>query len=62
MNDTTRLEKTKAGLQGILITEQRTQKRLGAIKSNIPLAKQIAGTMFEPEKPNEPTLFDNDND
>ncbi len=55
---TERFEKTKAGMQGVLITEQRTQKNLGAIKSNIPLSKQVEGTMFEPEKPTEPTLFD----
>lgn len=38
---------TKAGEQAILIQEQRTDKR-GAIRSSIPLASQVKGTMFEP--------------
>jgi hypothetical protein len=53
-----RYDRTKAGEQGVLITEQRTQKNVGAIKSTIPLSEQIKGTMFEPVKPEEPTLFD----
>ena len=53
-----RFDKTKAGEQGVLIHTQRTQKNLGAIRSNIPLSEQIKGTMFDKEHPDEPTLFD----
>ena len=56
--DPVRYDETKAGRQGVLITEQRTQKNVGAIRSGIPLSEQIKGTMFEPAKPEEPTLFD----
>ena len=58
--DPLRYDKTKAGEQGVLITEQRTQKNVGAIKSTIPLSEQIKGTMFEPKKEPDPTLFDED--
>jgi hypothetical protein len=54
----TRYEKTKAGLQGVLLTVQPTQDKLGAIRSDIPLSEQIKGTMFEVKPPDEPTLFD----
>jgi hypothetical protein len=53
-----RYEKTKAGLQGVLLTVEPTQDKLGAIRSDIPLSDQIRGTMFEPVSPQEPTLFD----
>jgi hypothetical protein len=53
-----RYEKTKAGLQGVLLTVQPTQDKLGAIRSDIPLSEQIKGTMFEQKKQDEPTLFD----
>lgn len=55
---TERFEKTKAGMQCVLITEQRTQKNLGAIRSNIPLSKQLEGTMFEKHAEPEQSLFD----
>jgi hypothetical protein len=53
-----RYEKTRAGLQGVIVTVKPTQAKLGAIKSGIPLREQIKGTMFEPGVPDEPTLFD----
>lgn len=42
-------EKTPAGEQGVLIHVQRTQKRLGAIRSNVPHKDQLKGTMFDAE-------------
>jgi len=55
-----RFEKTKAGEQGVLISEQRTQEALGGIKSDIPLKEQVEGTMFEKkaEVPKEEELFE----
>ena len=58
MSDAIRWEKTKVGEQGVLLLEQRTQKNLVAIRSIIPLSKQIEGSMFEQAKPEQPTLFD----
>jgi len=58
----TYFEKTTAGCQGVLIHMQRTQENLGAIRSDILLSEQTKGTMFEPESPKEPTLFDENAD
>lgn len=58
MSEPVRWEKTKTGMQGVLISEQRTMKNLGPIRSSIPFSEQIKGTMFEKPLPEEPTLFD----
>jgi len=56
--ESVRFDKTKAGLQGVLVTVPPSQEKLGAIRSDIPLSEQIKGTMFEVKPPDEPTLFD----
>jgi hypothetical protein len=58
VSEAVRWVKTKAGLQGILIDSQRTMDHLGPKRSSIPLSEQIKGTMFEPVKPPEPDLFE----
>lgn len=58
MSNAIRWQRTKAGEQGVLLDEQRTAKNQGPIRSDIPLTKQIKGTMFEPEAPKEPDLFE----
>ena len=48
---------TPAGIQGNMFDVQ-AQSPKKAITSNVPPAKQVEGTMFEPPKAEEPTLFD----
>lgn len=48
---------TKAGEQGVMFDVQAKQPNK-AISSNIPLSKQLEGTMFEKEKPKEESLFE----
>ena len=48
---------TDSGIQGNMFNIQ-AQAPKKAISSNVPLKRQIEGTMFEPPKPTEPTLFD----
>jgi hypothetical protein len=48
---------TPAGPQGnMFIVQAQAPKK--AITSDIPLSKQIKGTMFEPQTPEAPNLFD----
>jgi hypothetical protein len=51
-----KFDKTPAGLQGNMFQIQAQQPKK-AISSNIPLSKQVEGTMFEPQKPKNPDLF-----